>query len=152
MARGTLRPVIYFTRGPEDPILLAGFDEGHPEQARKVYELKYKLEGWNWNETETLADVDRLQKRLIAQEERRIEKEGSLNQEQRERLFSDTGSRLRQIMQSSSTSPYERAFIQAWLNLRDDKKRDQYAQRLTEHNYYLWARENDSTTKIEDRV
>ena len=33
-----------------------------------------------------------------------------------------------------------------------ESKRDKYAQRLKEHNDYLWALQMDSGTKIEDRM
>lgn len=111
-----------------------------------VYENKYKREGWEWREAGTLADVDRLQKRLISQEEQRIGGMADRHQSLREDLFRSSGSALRQQMISSGTSEWERGFIRAYLELRDSK-RDKYRDSLEHHNYFLWARENDSSNR-----
>jgi hypothetical protein len=151
IARGSLSPVIYFERASDNYIIVPGYDAGKPEQARKVYEEKYR-NGWRWCETGSdLASVDRLQKRLVEQEMRRTEQMAETDYNSRERAFKMSGEVLRQRMVSADTTPYERDFIAAYLKLREDK-RSKYQQRLTEHNFYLWSREQDASTKIEDKL
>jgi hypothetical protein len=80
--------------------------------------------------------VDRLQATLLEQERREWERE-AINDEMimgaRQREIVD---RLRQRMCSSSTTPYERDFIAAYLQLREEK-RDKYRQRFSERIAYL---------------
>ena len=149
IAKGSLRPIIYFERNVDNYVILPAYDAGKPEQARMVYEAKYKHE-WAWRETgSSLAAVDELQSRLVEQEMKRNQHMAMANDRMREYVFQQTGSALRQQMVSSSTSPWERDFIQAYLKMRNDK-RDKYRDALMHHNYYIFARECDDSTKVED--
>lgn len=153
-AMGTLAPIIYFERS-DGKIDLPVFEAGHPELARQVYEShRYKYhptEKWEWREGgHTMADVDAFQKRLTDQELRQNEVMYGNHVQMREAVRKNVADSLRRTMCSSSTSPYEREFIQHYLNLRDQPKRDRYGQELMNRNYYLMAREFDNKTQIID--
>lgn len=150
-ALGTLDPVIYFENA-SGHILLPPIEIGHgPVVARQLLDQRYKHQGYEWREAGTLADVQRLQKRLIAQEQAILDKQGLADEERRRRVHAETSSNLRQRMASSSCSPWERDFIQHWLLLREAKQ-DEYTKRFTERNMYLQALEFDENHKIEDRM
>ena len=120
------------------------------ELARMAYERRYK-NGWVWCEATTLAEIDRLQKRLVDQEIREAEKRVHLNTLQRERVFKQTGDALRQQMVSSSTTPFERDFIKQYFALREGR-RDKFRDALLHHNRFIMAREYDSTHNVEDSL
>jgi hypothetical protein len=54
-------------------------------------------------------------------------------------------------MCSSSCSAYEREFISLWLGM-EEEKRKKYTQRWSERVGYIWSREMDAKTKVEDRM
>jgi hypothetical protein len=154
IARGTLSSPIYFERS-DGKIDLPVYEAGHPELARQVFEsARYKYhptEKWEWREDcHTLADIDRLNQRLVDQEVRQNDVMYQNHVMLREMVRARVASSLRQTMCSSSTSPFEREFIQHYLNLRDQNHRDKYGQALLHHNYFLMAREYDSNTQIID--
>ncbi len=149
--RGTLNPVIYFERR-DGFCILAPQEVGQDlSLARRAYDERYRPQGWEWREAGTLAEVDRLQRRLVEQEEARLRQMADRVGFYRERALAQTAADLRARMCSAATSAYERDFIAAYLQLRTDK-RDKYRDRLMEHNFYLWAREMDAGTKVEDRM
>lgn len=154
-ACGTLSPIFYLERS-DGYVILPVYDAGCPEQAKRVYEERYKnhrTEKWEWKATDgTLSAVDALQKRLEAQELRRDSGMLASHTMMREQVRSHVASNLRQRMCSSSTTPYEREFIELYLRLREDPLRDKYRQSLEHREYFLWARELDSGTKVEDRA
>lgn len=149
-ALGTLNPVIYFENA-SGYVILPPEEIGKPGIARMVYEQRYKGEGWEWREAGTLADVDRLQSRLVGQEMSVQRSHADRENLNRDRVYEITGASLRQRMTSSTCTPFERDFIDAYLRMREDR-RGVYQQRWTEAQMYLWAREQDSGTKIEDRM
>jgi len=153
-ARGSLAPVIYFENSSGYVILA-------PEQigqgtalARKIYEERYRPQGWEWREAGAngLHEVDALQKRLIDQEVSKDRMMADKSSYERDVVRREIAERLRARMTSSDTTEFEREFIRHYLTLREDSKRDKYRETLKQHNYYLWAREQDSGTKIEDRM
>lgn len=148
IARGSLRPVIYFINAAGN-ILLPPEEIGNPGYARMVYEKRYKDQGYEWREAGTLAEVDTLQNRLIEQETRRNTAMADEVGKKREECFKRTGETLRARMISADTSEYERDFIRAYLQLRNEK-RDKYRDALTHRNYYIYAREQDEAKKVED--
>jgi hypothetical protein len=96
----------------------------------------YTPEGYEVMEAGTLAEVTKLQKRLEQQEfdERDIEVENYKQQfaearkEKREALV--------KMMMSSDTSEYDRNFIEAYLQIREER-REKYEQRFAERTAYL---------------
>ena len=92
----------------------------------------------------TLAEVDRLQKRLVAQERAQLERESQYEEATfgaRQEIIRD---KLYSRLASSVTTQYEKDFIREWLKLRDDSKRKKHAQILEHAQMYLHAREFDS--------
>ena len=76
-ALGTLDPVIYFKK-IDGPIVQAGvLIENHvilppvpvgegPGMARKIWDTRYKKQGYEWCEAGTLAEVQKLQQHMMA--------------------------------------------------------------------------------------
>lgn len=150
-AMGTLSPVIYF-ENVDGHILMPPQEKGQGEELpRRLFEQLYKKKGYDWKEAGTLDAVDRLQSRLIEQEQRVLTRQGFVMDQAREQARKQTTSRFLQTLASSSTSEYEKEFIRLWMDMSEDKRKI-YTQRFTERNMYLEAREFDSTHKIEDRM
>jgi hypothetical protein len=148
---GTLDPVIYFENA-SGHVLLAPQEIGKGiEVPRMVYEQRYKHQGYEWKEADTLDRVAKLEKRLIEQAVAERARQGQRMDEVRERARSETRSNLRQRMASSDCEPWERDFISIYLDLNEEKRK-QYLQRFTERNNYLWGLQMDSKSKIEDRM
>lgn len=147
-AHGRLKPAIYFERS-DGFVILAPAEKGRDDYARMVYETKYGPAGWQWREADTLPDVDRLEKRLIEQEEARIMKMVTLNAMARDEIRTHVRARLVENMHSPHATQFERQFIDAYLKLHDNR-RDKYRDRLLHHNLGLMARNYDSGTKVED--
>ena len=126
---GTIEPVIYF-RFSDGHLMLAPYsDFPTPENAIR--------EG-----AETLAQVDRLQERLVAQEKLEWEREVETDSARFQTRMDEVRDRLYARMTSSSTSEYEKEFIKLYLQLRNEK-RAKYQQRWLERTAYLHAREFD---------
>lgn len=150
-AMGTLRPVIFFENA-QGHILMPPEEIGKGVGlARHLWDQKYKQQGYEWREAGTLSDIDRLQNRLITQEQAVLNRQGFVMDQAREHARKQTASSLRQRMASSDCSPYEREFISIWLDMNEEKRKI-YTQRFSERNMYLEAREFDSNHKIEDRM
>lgn len=151
IARGTLRPCVYFVRRTDMYCILAPAEiGGGTELARMVYERKYE-QNWMWCEADTLQEVDRLQKRLVNQEIFEAEKKIQVNDAMREKCMRATGEALRSQMISASTSQWEKDFIREYLKLRGEK-RDRYRDTLSHHNHYILAREMDSSRKPDEML
>lgn len=153
-AIGSVEPIIVFER-EDGYIVLPQYGAGMIEQARHIFEARYRnhpTEKWMWREWGCrMEDVDRLQKKLTEQEYRKNQQMLEVHHEMREAIRKRVADDLRQVMISSSTTPFERDFVSIYLELRDDAKRDKYRASLEHHQFYLWARENDANTKVEDR-
>jgi len=133
---GTLEPVIYFVnhtdpRRPEGYVVLA------------PYSSFATPPGHSREEARTLAEVDKLQSRLIEQEMRATEADWLYNETLTAGKRKAVEDSLRTRMVSSATTPYEREFIELYLQLRDEK-RAKYQQRFMERTMFLHARENDT--------
>lgn len=90
-------------------------------------------DGYSREFADSLSAVDRLQTTLLSQEKREWEREQVHEESLIRARQQSVVDRLRQIMVSDSTSPYERDFIAAYLQLRDDKRekyRKLYEQRV----------------------
>ena len=149
-ARGSLSPIYYFENAAGH-LVMPVYDAGKPEQARLVFNARFKPKGYDWRETKNLAEVDRLESRLIAQEARKTELMIDQEAGKMERIQSMVRSNLRHRMVSSDCSEFEREFIRLYMSLRADKK-SKYEQRLKEHNSYLWIRNMNSGTKLDDKM
>ncbi len=151
-ALGRLDPVIYYENKKGHLILAPSTD-----LARMCYEKpngagkSLRSMGYEMREAGTLAEVDRLQKRMVAQEMGTREKWAERDELTYALQWKATGDKLRSRMISKGCSAYERDFIQAYLSLREEK-RDRHRQRWTETAMYLHARENDSGTSLVERL
>ena len=152
MARGSLRPVIYF-EAPNGYIILAPEEIGHgQEAARMMYEQRYKGLGWQWKESGTsLSDVTKLQKRLREQEYRECQERGGKMMEAYDASRKKTTDELRRRMTSAACGAWERDFIEAYLQLNEEK-RSKYEAIWEQRQAYLWSLEQDANTKVEDRM
>ncbi len=154
-AVGSLEPIIYFERD-DGYCILPCYDAGCPEQARHVFDAKFRshpIEKWQWRETGTqLRDIDAFQKRLVEQEMRKNEVHLHNHGIMRDAVRKNVRDSLYSKMVSGSTSPFEREAIGYYLDMRDDAKRDKWRGQIEASQFFLWARECDSNTKVEDRV
>lgn len=139
--RGTLAPVIYFVN--EGRISGSNSDEEIGWITLAPYSEARTPEGHSRHEAGTLSEVDTLQKRMQEQEHRKLEKELQLDENHMREARAKVRDSLYSRMVSSSTSEYERDFIKAWMELRDQKRRDYFRQRLEEHQCFITAREMD---------
>ena len=148
---GTISATIYFER-KDGYIIMPPAEIDNPALTRQIYELHFRTKGWEWRETHTLHDYDKLQEKLVHQEMVRIGKMLDVHDRCREYVRSAVTENLRRRAVSVGTSPWEREFISHYLKLREEPKRDRYRQALMHRNYYLWAREMDSSAKVQDKI
>ena len=148
-ALGTLDPIVYFSH-PVHGIALppSGKSARFLYEARGASGRSFKDHGFEYCEAGTLAEVDALQKRLVAQEMEKLEAAAYRDDAQSAGAWREVGDRLRGKMVSGSTSPYEREFIEHYLKLRE-QKRDRHRQRWMERTMFLEAREMDDGHKLE---
>ena len=152
-ALGTLDPIIYFENSQGEIVLppttpeARYFYEGRPDATGRTY----RDHGFEWREAGTLAEVDKLQARLVEQERRANEQASARDDARSQEIWAKVGSSLRARMVSSSTSEYEKEFIRLYLELREER-REKHRQRWLERVSYLWAREMDSGAKATDRI
>lgn len=149
MARGNLRPVIYF-QSSSGYCVLAPQEVGHDlSLARRMYSERYR--DWEWREAGTWTEVSSLQSRLQQQalDERKQHRDVSMASY--DNAKKKTAEELRQRMQSAGCDEYEREFIRLWLDMAPDK-RTKYEQRFMERQNYLWACEMDAGRKVEERM
>lgn len=139
---GSLSAVVYF-RNHRDP--------NHPEGYLMLapYSEFPTPRGYSRELARTLSDIDKLQRVLCEQERRDFERDRLYDEVlvgAKQRGITD---KLRQRMVSSSTTPYDRDVIEAYLQLKEEK-RAKHAQRFMERNMYLYAREMDSHSRPPD--
>jgi hypothetical protein len=149
-AQGSLKPCIYYERA-DGFIVLAPAEKGDDTLARAIYEKKYAAHGWEWRECRTLHDLDKLEKRLIAQEEKQARKMIEANAQVRTHVRDAVRWALKERMVQQDTSNFEKQFIEAYLKLHDEK-RDKFRDALLQHNWGIMARNYDSTKKVEDLI
>jgi hypothetical protein len=95
-------------------------------------------------EADTLAQVDRLEKRLQEQELQIAETERAYDEHLMEARRLDIRDRLYQRIQSSGISEFERDFLKLYLQLRDERKKEKYRQRWLEMTtWHFYARHNN---------
>jgi hypothetical protein len=134
--RGSIEPVIYFYNYR---------DPAHPEGYLMLapYTSYPTPPGYERREARTLPEVDKMYEVLVRQERLQWEREyfreeatfGKRQQDLRDRLYAR--------MTSGSTGEYEKDFIKSWLELRNEKKRQKYADIFEHRHLFLSAREND---------
>src|SRR5580693_4489937 len=108
-------------------------------------------EGYDRREANTLAEVDRLQKRLQEQTYRRQHSEWEHDDATFAAARKSVIDSLHQRLASSVTTEYEREFIRAYIQLREEK-RAKYRQRFVCDRAYLELRENDRPRNPEETL
>ena len=100
-------------------------------------------------EANTLDEVDKLQKRLQQATYERCQRELQRDEE----AFAESRERVRSSLTakiaSSATTEYEREFLRAYIQLREEK-RDKYRQRFACDVAFLELRENDKPRNAEE--
>jgi hypothetical protein len=100
-------------------------------------------------EANTLAEVDLLQRQLQQATYERCQRELRRDEE----AFAESRERVRSSLTakiaSSATTEYEREFLRAYIQLREEK-RDKYRQRFACDVAYLEMRENDRPRNAEE--
>ena len=133
---GKIEPIIYFVcyapylaNPPRPPgyVLIAPYTDCPTPAGYERYEVQY------------LSDAYKLEKLLTQQEMEQWERETEVEMPRMEEFHRGIRDRLYARMISSATDVYEQEFIREWLKLRDDKKKEFYAQRLAERQMYLHA-------------
>jgi hypothetical protein len=136
MSAGHIEPIIYFVCGssalsnPPRPIgyvLIAPYTDCPTPEGYRREEARY------------LSDAYELEKKLVQQEREGQEQEVELERARDQQWHQKIRDRLYVRMISSSTDVYEQEFIKAWLQLKDEQKRNKYAQFLTQRQMYLHA-------------
>ncbi len=102
--------------------------------------------GFQMCHVETLSELDRLQKRMEEYEMAKAEFEQVRDDSVWAARRSEVVRRLTQRMRASHTSPYERQFIENYLQLRYEK-REKYQKRFLCDRAYFLAREFDDGGK-----
>lgn len=121
------------------------------EDARVSGRPSYKAQGYQWNEAGTLGEVQKLQTRWIDQEMKVRRHMGQYDERIRKQVHSEVAGRLRQRMQSSSCTPFERDFIAEWLKLNESKQ-SEYTKKWEDMHFYNQALEFNDGHKLEDRM
>jgi hypothetical protein len=105
--------------------------------------------GYDKREANTLAEVDRLQKRLqqatYERCQRELQRDEEAFAESRERVRSSLAARIA----SSATTEYEKEFLRGYIQLREER-REKYRQRFACDRAYLEMRENDRPRNAEE--
>lgn len=107
--------------------------------------------GYDRREANTLAEVDALQKRLQTQTYRRQHAEWEREDIGWAACHKQVVSRLQSTLASSVTTNYEREFIRAYIQLREEKRAN-YRQRFICDRAYLELRENDRPRNPEETL
>lgn len=92
---------------------------------------------------ETLAELDQLQERLENDTKRQCQQEIERDQRVWANKRQQIRSNLLERMKSSKCSAYEREFIQLYLQISDERKREVYRNRFMADTAYFMAREFD---------
>jgi len=151
MAMGRLRPVIYLENASGHILLLPEQIGEGTAMPRKMWEERYKSKGYEWREAGTLSEVDQLQRKLVAQEVKERQHQANTLDRVNEEAHKRTASSLYQRMISSDCKPIERDIIRCWLDMQANKK-SKWQAHVQNTISYLWSREQDERTRVEDRM
>lgn len=134
---GTIEPIVYF-RYPSGHLTLAPYSS-FPTPSDAIRE-----------EADTLSKVDALLIVLQRQEHERGEQELQAEEDRFAPARASLRDRIYARISSGATTEYEKEFLRLYLQLRDDRKRTMYQQRLLEYQMYLYARDNDLGSRRAD--
>lgn len=150
---GSLSGPVYFENSKGEIVLPPSEADARHfyEGVRDATGQTYRDRGFEYRKCETLGEVDALQRRLVEQDRRANERHAQMDESRRAGAWQRIGDSLRARMVSSSTSAFEREFIELYLRLREEK-RAKHRQRWLERTSYLWSREMDAGTLPTDRM
>ena len=123
-AMGQLNPVVYFVDSNGSIALPPSTEEAHKLRDR-MYRRGYELRSAG-----TLSEIDALQKRMEDQERAAALQDFEREEEAMAHARKAIRDRLYSRMTASTTSAYEKDFIRAYLQLRDEK-REKWRNRFT---------------------
>lgn len=141
---GCVEPVVYWVNGadfnhPIGYIILAPYT-GCPV-----------LPGYREEYADTLSDIDKLERKLQEQDRQEHFQEYLRDNTLIAQRDAQIRDKLRSRMLSSDCSQYEKDFIELYLQLRDERKKEKYRQLFLEHQSYLWARHNNVGNRQADK-
>lgn len=136
---GTLSPIVYFVNSSG-----ADRDPAHPPGYIMLapYSDFPTPHGYLREYAGTLPDARRLNDRLVQQSRDEWEREAETNHNLVAAKRAEVRDRIVARMQRSDTTPYEREFLELYLQLRDDKAA-KYDSIWNQRQAYLHALEND---------
>src|ERR1035441_7428905 len=123
MAIGQVRPIIYFEK-VDGFVILAPYDEGHPEIARWVYDRMFRALGFEFREARTLTDWRKLEAQLVKQVDRDAEAQKERYMEVYDAGKAKTASALLARRRSVDCGAFERTFIDQWLGRAEAKRKE----------------------------
>jgi hypothetical protein len=152
-AIGRLNPIIYFEDAQGNIAMPPSTADARwiYNEARDAQGLTYKDRKYEWREAGTLNEVDKLQARLTELKMRELRDASERDERIQDALWKEIGGRLRARMVNRDCTPYERDFIDGYLQLKP-AKRAKHRQRFLETTMYLEAREMDSSSHATDRI
>lgn len=149
-AVGRVSPIVFYDNSAGEVVLPPSADVAryYYSEFRDGSGRTYRDRGFELREAGTLAEVDALQRRLVERDRREAEGQVDRQEAATAEAWRRRGSDLYARMVSAATPEYEKEFIRAYLQVRDDK-RARYRQAWLERQSYLWAREQDSAHAVE---
>lgn len=143
---GQLDPIVYFQNRSGEIWL--------PPSTQQALAIKDRMRdrGFELREANTLDKIDRLQKELQDQEYRKRERDCERLDLLRAQVRRGVRDRLVARMTSSSTRPYERDFIQAYLMLSDEKRETFRKRFMCDNIAYFEKRESDNPYHFLDMI
>ncbi len=149
-APGTLSPLIYF-ENKNGRLILPPEETGNTGLAKRLYEEKFKHEGYEWREAGSLQEVDRFQKRYTDQ----LNRERAPGMERMvgayEAAKKITRDRIYARMISSGTSAWERDFLEIFLRKREGTE-SKFYNAFSQYTGYIHAREMDDSKQPQDMM
>jgi hypothetical protein len=128
---GSIEPIIYFRRA-DGYIILAPYTSAPcPEDCVR-------------EEADTLPAARKLQDILVSQERRQWESEHHYDLALVARQEAEMRDKFNERIASTGTSQYEKDFLRAWMQLRDERKREKYRKLYEQRQAYLYSLEYDS--------
>lgn len=100
--------------------------------------------GYDRRECNTIREVEKIEKILQRQTFDEREKQAEVDANTFLELKRQVRRNIITAIESSSTDQYTKDFLKAWCELRDEKRRDHYANILRQRECYIEALHNDS--------
>lgn len=129
--------VIYFER-PDGTILIP------PTHDTRI------PDGCNRHECNSIHEVELLERRMQQDTRDRAEREADHEDEMLTERRRQIRRNIMSSIESSATTPYDKDFLLAWCQLRDDKRRERYKQLFQQRESYFESLHNDRPRNAEE--